>query len=287
MKLPIRSISPLSIVLISIGCILMHSGCAARRQAVVPEPVTTPLPRPYSMAAMLEMVDASNAYYRTFKADAKLTLETAGSIQHSQFECRSKMAIALPDKLRMNGYTTFGGKLFDLIATGEQNFLYLPKEGTVYVSLPDTNPVAFTSPFVPSSENILRAFVSSSLAELTQNKTCYYEYYGDFFIIYILRGSQNDAGMQLDEKIWVSNPDFHIVRRELIAPNGVIRFSVDIDDFLISEDGKLFPKSIHITDHLNSLRATLVITSMMSNPDLSEQIFDFVKPKNVKEVIVE
>ncbi len=274
----------LSFVLLVILLSAFFCGCAPKRQTKFYADLLSDgysMPNHLTVDELIEKVDSSNTQIQRFKANLKLLFKDYIRQQGaSSFQCRGKIAISKPYRLRLSGYSFIAGTLFDIGSDGDKFFIYLPK---------DTKALIGSSEFPQSSmypairirpNDIMESFMLQNLSQYYKDNICFYEYFPQHYIIYVVNKTDND--FFLKKKIWVSAKNYEIFRHKSFNKDGTVKLEVIISKFFDFDEKGYFPKKMEVLRPNSHLDLVMEFSSVELDPQLDDNIFLFKKPDNVE-----
>ena len=236
--------------------------------ACAPRYVKPTIYREATLEELIELIQKRENRIKTIKASLRMgfrDLEKKGS-QH----CLGVFVFEKPDRFRIKGYPQMGPTLFEIVSDGESLWVYIPKEGKVYLSqdlkkdTPETN---------FNFQDLRSAFsVAEVINQPDVNK--FLEKRGKEYILYLTK-------KRLLGKVWIERRDFLIIKIQRFDKDGSLALEVSFDEYQ-KVDGIDFPKEMRIYNPKEKRILTLLIPKVRLNEDIKLGVFQFKPPKGIE-----
>ena len=241
--------------------------------ACAPKLIKPTIYREATLEELIELIQRRENRVKTIKASLRIgfrDLEKKSS-QH----CLGVLIFEKPDRFRIKGYPQMGPTLFEIVSDGESLWVYIPKEGKVYLAQDkekETSKSYFNLQDLKAaflaSEMINRADISKFLEKKEQN-----------YIIYLVK-------KRLLEKVWIERSNFLVTKIERFDESGSLALEVSFDEYQKVNDID-FPKEMRIYNPEEKKVLTLLIQKVRLNEAIKPEIFQFKVPKGIEVIDID
>ena len=236
--------------------------------ACAPRYVKPTIYREATLEELIELIQKRENRIKTIKASLRMgfrDLEKKGS-QH----CLGVFVFEKPDRFRIKGYPQMGPTLFEIVSDGESLWVYIPKEGKVYLSQ-DLKKRTSKADF--NLHDLRSAFsVAEVINQPDVNK--FLEKRGKEYILYLTK-------KRLLGKVWIERNDFLVIKIQRFDKDGSLALEVSFDEYQ-KVDGIDFPKEMRIYNPKEKRILTLLIPKVRLNEDIKPEVFQFKPPKGIE-----
>lgn len=241
--------------------------------ACAPRYVKPTIYREASLEELIELIQGRENRIETIKTSLRMgfrDLEKKSS-QH----CLGVFVFKKPDRFRIKGYPQMGPTLFEIVSDGESLWVYIPKEGKVYLSQ-DLKKGASKADF--NLRDLRSAFsVAEILKQPDVNK--FLEKKEKKYILYLVKE-------RLLEKVWIERSNFLVTKIERFDKNGSLALEVSFDEYQ-KVDGIDFPKEMRIYNPEEKRILTLLIQKVRLNEAIKPGVFQFKVPKGIEVIDID
>ena len=242
-----------------VGCVLVVS-CAR-----IMRPPTVPVFEEGDVERAIAALATRQNSLQNFKARVKFTVESPDLERRQGF--RGKIAVEMPDKLRLVSSGAFGRKLFDLISVGKSFLLYFPSERKVFFEKEGLEVESL--PFSVSPSDIARElFLPEDWGLIDLDDVRLVTANGKLMPLDIYSGDR------LKRQVWIRQPDWLLVRDELYGEDGALR-AVTVLERYRQVRGIWLPTYLEAHYPMRQTRMVMRLSDIEVNTRLNPRLFVF------------
>ena len=236
--------------------------------ACTPKLVKPTIYREATLEELIELIQRRESRIRTIKTSLRMgfrDLEKKSS-QH----CLGVFVFEKPDRFRITGYPQIGPTLFEIVSDGESLWVYIPKEGKVYLSQ-DLKKEASKADF--NLQDLRSAFsVAEVINQPDINK--FLEKRGKEYILYLTK-------KRLLEKVWIGRSDFLVTKIQRFDEDGSLALEISFNEY--QKINRIdFPEKVRIYNPKEKRILTLLIQKVRLNEAIKPEVFQFKAPKGIE-----
>ena len=241
--------------------LLFSSACAPRY-------IEPPIYREATLEELIELIQAREGEVKTIRTSLKMGFKDLE--KKSSQHCLGVFLFEKPDRFRVKGYPQIGPTLFEVVSDGESLWVYVPKEGRVYLSqdLKKGTPAADFD-----FQDLRSAF---SVAEILKppDVSKFLEKGEKEYILYLVK-------RRLLGKVWVERSEFLVTKMERFARDGSLALEVSFAEYQ-KINGIDFPEKVEIHNPKEKKMLTLLIQKVRLNEVIEPEVFQFKVPKGIE-----
>lgn len=241
--------------------------------ACAPKLVKPTIYREATLKELIDLIQGRENRIKTVKASLRMDfrdLEKKGS-QH----CLGVLVFERPDRFRIKGYPQMGPTLFEVVSDGKSLWVYIPKEGKVYLT---QNLKRGTSKTDFDFQDLRSAFsVAEVLNQPDVNK--FLEKREKEYILYLVK-------RRLLEKIWIERSKFLVTEIQRFDKDGSSAIDVSFEEYQ-KINGIDFPEKVRIHNPKEKRIFTLLIQKVRLNEAIRPEIFQFKVPKGIEVINID
>lgn len=247
--------------------------------ACAPRYVKPTIYREATLEELIELIQRRESRIKTIKASLRMGF--GDSEKKSSQHCLGVFVFEKPDRFRIKGYPQIGPTLFEIVSDGESLWVYIPKEGRVYLTR--LRPSGFGGQAqdikkeAPKANFNLQDLRSAfSVAEVINQPDVnkFLEKREKKYILYFVK-------KRLLEKVWIERSDFLVIKIQRFDKDGSLALEVSFDEYQ-KVDGIDFPKEMRIYNPKEKRIITLLIPKVRLNEDIKPGVFQFQAPKGIE-----
>lgn len=248
--------------------------------ACAPKLVKPTIYREATLKELIELIQRRESRIKTIKASLRMGF--GDSEKKSSQHCLGVFVFKKPDRFRIKGYPQMvGPTLFEIVSDGESLWVYIPKEGKVYLTR--LRPSGFggqarnlkegTSKTDFDFQDLRSAFsVAGVINQSDVNK--FLEKRGKEYILYLTK-------KRLLEKVWIGRSDFLVTKIQRFDKDGSLALEVSFDEY--QKINRIdFPEKVRIYNPQEKRILTLLIQKVRLNEDIKPKVFQFQAPKGIE-----
>jgi outer membrane lipoprotein-sorting protein len=236
--------------------------------ACAPRYVKPTIYREATSEELIDLIQKKEARIKTIRASLRMGFKDLE--KKSSQHCLGVLAFEKPDRFRIKGYPQMGPTLFEIVSDGKSLWVYIPKEGKVYLSQ-DLKKRTSKADF--NFQDLRSAFsVAEILNQPDVNK--FLEKRGKEYILYLTK-------KRLVGKVWIERSNFLVTKIERFDRDGSLALEVSFDQYQKIDDID-FPKEMRISNPKEKKILTLLIQKVRLNEAVKPEVFQFKAPKEIE-----
>ena len=241
--------------------------------ACAPRYVKPTIYREATLEELIELIQERESRIKTIKASLRMGF--GDSEKKSSQHCLGVFVFEKPDKFRIKGYPQMGPTLFEIVSDGESLWVYIPKEGKIYLSQ-DLKKRTSKADF--NFQDLRSAFsVAEVINQPDVNK--FLEKREKEYIIYLVK-------KRLLEKVWIERSNFLVTKIERFDKDGSLTLEISFNEY--QKINRIdFPEKVRIHNPKEKKILTMLIQKVRLNEAIKPEVFQFEIPKGVEVIDID
>lgn len=265
------------ILSLSIGCASIKNRFPTDNLFGKKEPLSKPVvnlenAKDLSFLQVKESIISEGMKFKGLKAKVDITIESPEI--NGAFKCKGNLVLQKPDKIRVIG-SKLARTVFDMISDGDNFWVYLPKDRTVYSGKCNT---------VRNPDNKVYIF-PNDIAELLnydkalEGKYAFMETWPAFWFVHVLDKKEEEFVPY--SRLKIDRVESRVTELVLFNEESTIKAYATFDDYSII-DNHVIPKAVQINWPGTKTTIKIIFKDISLNDNLKPEIFQFKKPKNAE-----
>lgn len=274
-----KKMSRKSYILLLLAASLLFTGCATQKshlpldtQTDLHSRIDTGRIQKLSFLQLKEHIVSEERKITSLKSNIEITLTTPET--NGPFSCKGVFVLQKPEKIRVIGFK-LATTVFNMLSDGQNFWLYLPKQKTVYTGRSHLQRTAHDTAYLfPDDIAVLLDH-----GKLFEGRSAFMETWPTFWLIHVF--NKTGEGYIPYGRLKIDRIDSTITELILFQTDSLVKAQATFNDYVLVEDYAL-PKEVEINWPESETTLSITFKDPSLNQILKPEVFQFKKPKKAE-----